>query len=412
MQKSVAFYTLGCKVNQAESRRLTDALRDDGWQEVDSRECASVYVVNSCAVTAESARKTRQAVRRFKKNNPEATIALIGCMPSITPNLGEKLPEADIILPQAEKDTLPQKLRELAMHTKENPPLPTAYSRSPAVRAAVKIQDGCDRFCSYCVIPLARGKAKSVPVEEILDECKSLLARGVREIILTGINLCSWGKEFGLDIGDIACQVGNLDGLLRLRLGSLEPDLLSRELLIKLSDTEKLCPHFHLSLQSGSDSVLKRMNRRYDTAHYRELCQMLRTIFPNPTITTDIITGFPGETEDEFAQSLAFAREIAFADVHVFPYSPRNGTKAAAMPGQLPKSLKEARAKLMIAETQKIRKAYLASQADKTMEVLIEEQDAEGFWRGYSVNYLPVRFKGEGAVGQLRILDTGYRLQG
>ena len=492
---TAAFYTLGCKVNQAETRRLAEALRGRGWQIVDHKNQASVYVINSCAVTAESARKTRQAVRRFKKNSPEAKIALIGCMPSVADNLGEELPEADIILRQEEKDSLPEALDSLCREKDES-----CLMRSSSVtdllpgdarRAAVKIQDGCDRFCSYCVIPLARGRARSVPAEEVLSECRSLLAGGVREIILTGINLCAWGREEliinneeliinneqpinsnrqetnggeelikrkekptagngklriekkiltdakekstegdglliidkkqltgdnkqlifsneGLTVADILYTVNKLPGLLRLRLGSLEPDLLTYELLEKLVRIKKLCPHFHLSLQSGSDGVLRRMNRRYSTARFAEICANIRALFPDCTITTDIIAGFPGETDAEFAETLAFAREIAFEKVHVFPYSARPGTRAAEMPGQLPRAVKERRARELIRAMDEIRQAFLRAQIGKTVELLPEETDAKGYMRGYTGNYIPTRVKHEPfPAGLVKVEITG-----
>ena len=402
---TAAFYTLGCKVNQAETRRLAEALHKRGWQIANSRESADVYIINSCTVTAESARKTRQAVRRFKKNNPQAKVALIGCMPSVADNLGEQLPEADIILRQDEKDALPDVLHQLVGERRAVPS--QRHAPIKAIRQAVKIQDGCDRFCSYCVIPLARGRARSVPLDEVLNECRLLLDSGTREIILTGINLGSWGAE-QFTIADAVQAVSELPELLRLRLGSLEPDLLTHELLEKLAQVEKLCPHFHISLQSGSDSVLQRMNRQYSSAQFAELCTNIRKLFLDCTITTDIITGFPGETYEEFAETLAFAQEIMFEKTHVFPYSARPGTRAAEMPNQLSRAVKEQRARELIKTMDEIRQSFLRSQVGKTLEIMPEEIDTNGFVRGYTANYIPVRSAAPALPnGLVNVLITG-----
>ncbi|MDR1409114.1 MAG: tRNA (N(6)-L-threonylcarbamoyladenosine(37)-C(2))-methylthiotransferase MtaB [Oscillospiraceae bacterium] len=385
---SAAFYTLGCKVNQAETRRLADLLRARGWHIFDSNTHADVYIINSCAVTAESARKTRQAVRRFKKNNPDATVALIGCVPSVANNLGEELPEADLIVPQAEKDRLPEFLEQIIIPKN---PIPNIQTPCTGIRAAVKIQDGCNSFCSYCVIPLARGRACSVPLNQALDECRTLINGGAREIILTGINLSTWGREFGQTLADAVRAVSALPHLLHLRLGSLEPDLLTPAVLQELTTINNLCPHFHISLQSGSDSVLRRMNRRYASAEFAALCQNLRRFFPGCTITTDIIVGFPGETLSEFEETFSFAQQIAFEKAHIFPYSARPGTRAAAMPNQLPRIEKERRAHLLLDAMSEIRHKFFLTKIGKTLTILPEKQDREGFVHGYTANYIPVR---------------------
>ncbi|MDR3344230.1 MAG: tRNA (N(6)-L-threonylcarbamoyladenosine(37)-C(2))-methylthiotransferase MtaB [Oscillospiraceae bacterium] len=401
---TAAFYTLGCKVNQAETRRLADALRARGWRIAAPEDGAGVYIINSCAVTAESARKTRQAVRRFKKADPEATIVLIGCLPSVAEKLAETLPEADIILRQDEKEHLADVLSQLTINNEKSTPI-DEESTLVGVRAAVKIQDGCDRFCSYCVIPLARGRARSVPQDAVLDECRGLITRGARELILTGINLCAWGKERGETLAAAARAAADLPGLVRLRLGSLEPDLLTAGLAAELAEIDKLCPQFHISLQSGSDAVLRRMNRRYNTAEFAALCENLRRLFPGCTLTTDIIAGFPAETDAEFAETLAFARKMAFEKAHIFPYSARQGTRAAEMAGQLPRAEKELRARALIAAMGEIRRDFLRAQIGKTLTILPEERDREGFLRGCTANYIPVRV---GAVSAVRPIPPRF----
>ncbi|MDR1806099.1 MAG: tRNA (N(6)-L-threonylcarbamoyladenosine(37)-C(2))-methylthiotransferase MtaB [Clostridium sp.] len=388
MEKVAAFYTLGCKVNQAETRRLAELLRLRGWSIVHHNDAAAVYVVNSCAVTAESARKTRQAVRRLKKNNPRALVALVGCMPSVAESLGESLPEAEIVLKQEEKDKLIPLLEGLAAQAQAFPDGSKGYS-APVERCPVKIQDGCDRFCSYCVIPHARGRARSLPFEDILDECRTLTEGGARELVLTGINLACY-QHGGKGLAELAAEIASLPKLLRLRLGSLEPDLLTSSLLCSLAKTEKLCPQFHISLQSGSDSVLRRMNRRYDREGFIQLCTELRERFADCSLTTDIIVGFPGESERDFDYSLELVRQIRFEKVHVFPYSPRPGTPAAVMEGQIPKGEKERRARLLIEAAGQIRSEFLRKQIGKTVSILPEEESG-GLVRGYTASYTPVR---------------------
>ncbi|MDR0884427.1 MAG: tRNA (N(6)-L-threonylcarbamoyladenosine(37)-C(2))-methylthiotransferase MtaB [Oscillospiraceae bacterium] len=405
---SATFTTLGCKVNQAETRRLADALRARGWHIAESGAASDVAIINSCAVTAESVRKTRQAVRRHKKQHPNALVVLCGCMVTVSENLREALPEADIFLTQEEKETLPDVLHRALKIPAQIPPIAPPIPRTTSVRASVKIQDGCDRFCSYCVIPHARGRAKSTLLDDVLTECRALLTGDTKELVLTGINLSTWGQEWGLTLVDVARAVGALPGLLRLRLGSLEPYLLTDTVCTQLAEIPALCPHFHISLQSGSDKILHAMNRHYSAAQYAALCATLRQRVPGCSITTDILTGFPGETQDDFAETMQFAMNIAFEKVHIFPFSARPGTRAFTLPDPLPRAEKERRARELGAAMRGIRQQYLQSNVGQTVEILVEERDGEGFLCGYTPNYTAVRARGDADIGTLQnVVITG-----
>lgn len=396
-----AIYTLGCKVNQYESQAMTESLQRNGYEIVDHHADADVYIVNSCTVTAESDRKTRQAVRRLKRNHPDAVVALCGCMPQAFPAAASALDEADIVIGNKGKDAIADALncyfRDNIRYVSIQPQQDgEAFSGNrissyrERTRANIKIEDGCNRFCAYCIIPHARGRVRSKPLADIQTECETLARNGFLEIVFVGINLSAYGSDCGKTLCDAAALAASFPSILRVRLGSLEPDHLSADFIAGLSQIPKLCPQFHISLQSGCDRTLARMNRHYNTQEYRRLCNQLRADFPDCTLTTDIMVGFPGETDADFAVSLAFVREIGFEKVHIFPYSPRGGTKAATMPGQIPRSVKEARCRKLAAATQEIREAYLQSQVGKILHVLPEEFHADGTMRGYTANYTPV----------------------
>ena len=405
----VAFYTLGCKVNQYESQSLGELLTRHGFEIVGKDESADVYIINSCTVTAESDRKTRQAVRRFKRSNPNSIVVLTGCMPQAYPEESEKLSEADIIIGNKNNGELPEIIEEflrdrarkikMSMHEKDEKFSACSISSfDERTRAYVKIQDGCNRFCSYCIIPTSRGRVRSKPLSELREELCELSKAGYKEIVLVGINLSSYGRDIGAqfyEAVELACSV---DGIERIRLGSLEPDHLTDEVLERLSKCKKLCPQFHISLQSGCDKTLKRMNRHYTAEEYRELCQSLRSKFNDCVLTTDVMVGFCGETDEDFEESLRFVKEIGFEKVHVFPYSVRKGTKAEKMDGHLQKSVKEKRAATMIEECEKIRKDFLKKQVGKTVNVLFESKEKDGFVLGHTANYIPVKVKAEKAL--------------
>ena len=417
----VKFVTLGCKVNQVESEAMREALLAAGFQEAAGGETADVVVVNSCTVTATSDQKARQALRREKKRNPGAVAVLTGCWPQAFPQEAQEFLEADVVLGTARRgDLVPrlleylstkQRVVDIAPHQKgekfEKLSISAMHGRT---RAFVKIEDGCDRFCSYCIIPYARGRVRSKPLEDIREEAARLGEAGYKEVVLTGINLPAYGKDLGGDLCDAVEAACAAPGILRVRLGSLEPEQLTPPVIARLAAQEKLCPQFHLSLQSGCDDTLRRMNRHYTTAEYRQIVGDLRKAFPNCAVTTDIMVGFAGETEEEFAKSLAFAKEIAFAKVHVFAYSRRPGTRAYDMPGQVPNREKERRSREMIAATLETQRAFFAAQTGRVEEVLFEQERDRNVYEGYTRNYTPVRVASaaplQGQVRQVRLTQA------
>lgn len=399
-----AFYTLGCKVNQYESQAMAQNLERHGFVICDASEEADVYVINSCTVTAESDRKTRQSVRRFKKLHPDSLVLLTGCMPQAFPRAGEELESADIVIGNKSNhlihDYIMQYIngsgRIVAVDEHKSGEAFTGDKISSfreRTRANVKIEDGCNRFCSYCIIPYARGRVRSKPIEELKAEIAELEKNGFCEIVLVGINLSAYGTDNGSCLAEAVEAAAAFEGIKRIRLGSLEPDHITDEVIARLAAVEKFCPQFHISLQSGCDKTLKKMNRHYTAEEYRELCKKLRSTFDGATLTTDVMVGFPDETAEDFEQSLAFVKEIGFEKVHVFPYSRRDGTPAARMANQVENAEKTRRAAIMTEETENIRKTFLLSQVGKVLEVLPEEFN-NGFMQGYTANYTPVRIIG------------------
>ena len=393
--------TLGCKVNQYESEAMLEALLAGGFQEAAPGEQADVVVINSCTVTAQSDQKVRQALRRARKENPGAVAVLTGCMPQAFPEEAAALEEADVVLGNARRgDLLPRVLEYLSSKQRIVDIVPhergEAFERMAVsafhgrTRAFLKIQDGCDRFCSYCIIPYARGRVRSKPLEDLRAEVTALGEAGYREVVLTGINLPAYGKELGLHLCDAVEAACAVPEIRRVRLGSLEPEQLTPKVIARMAGEEKLCPQFHLSLQSGCDGTLKRMNRHYTAEEYRQIVRNLREAFPRCAVTTDIMVGFPGETEEEFQASLAFAREIAFSKAHVFAYSRRPGTRAYDMPGQVPNRVKEERSRRMIQAAGETQQAFLRAQTGRVEEVLFEQRRAQGLWEGYTRNYTHV----------------------
>lgn len=400
-----AFHTLGCKVNQYESQAMAQSLEKQGFVITDTSDDADVYIINSCTVTAESDRKTRQAVRKFKKLHPESIVVLTGCMPQAFPEYGEKLDEADIVIGNKSNKMLGEYIMQyingsgrifaVDLHkTGDYFTGDTISSFRERTRASVKIEDGCNRFCSYCIIPYARGRVRSKPLDELKAEIAALEKNGFSEIVLVGINLSAYGMGTNKNIVDAVRLAASFDGIKRVRLGSLEPDHITDEIIEGLSKIPEFCPQFHISLQSGCDSTLKRMNRHYDSDEYFKLCQKLRNAFTDTALTTDVMVGFPGETVEDFDASLKFVERVGFEKVHVFPYSIRPGTPAAKMPDQIEKSEKERRAAIMSTAAEKIRRDFLKSQIGKTLDVLVEEYH-DGFVQGYTANYTPVKIRCE-----------------
>ncbi|MBC2870459.1 tRNA (N(6)-L-threonylcarbamoyladenosine(37)-C(2))-methylthiotransferase MtaB [Bittarella massiliensis] len=409
----VSFYTLGCKVNQYETQAIAAQFQKVGFELAGPEEKADVFVVNSCTVTATGDKKTRNRLARFRRENPDAVVVLTGCFPQAFPEKAKALPGIDVVTGAGNKNRLVEltlraisersRIVEIAEHTPgEGFEEMQVQDFGEHTRAFVKIQDGCDHYCSYCIIPTARGRVRSKPLEAIRRELSVLAQNGYKEVVLVGINLPCYGKDLGLRLIDAAECACSVEGIERVRLGSLEPELLTDEDMMRLAAQPKFCPQFHLSLQSGCDAILRQMNRHYTTEEYLEIVRFIRNHFENPSITTDIIVGFPGESEEHFLQSLAFVREVGFARVHCFPYSRREGTRAAALPDQLPARVKEERNRRLAAEAERCKAAFLKEQVGRTEEVLLERQREDGSFEGYTKNYTPVRIKGEGlAPGQI-----------
>lgn len=399
----VATITLGCKVNQYETQAMLNQLLQGGFSVCKEQKDADIVLLNSCTVTSTSDHKVAQTLHRARRENPDAIIVLTGCMPQAFPEEAREMTEADIVLGNSNRSALlghilnylasKQRIIDIVPHEKgakfESMAVDHFHERT---RAFLKIQDGCNRFCTFCIIPHARGRVRSKPLADLVHEVEQLAANGYREVVLTGINLSCYGQDLNLHLCDAVEAVCAVSGIARVRLGSLEPEQLSADVITRLSQQEKLCPQFHLSLQSGCDTTLSRMHRHYTTAEYREIVQNLRNTFPNTAVTTDIMVGFPGETEAEFAQSLAFAKEIGFARVHVFSYSQRPGTQAFDAPNQIEKNVKEARHRQMSAVTEASKQAFFAAQCGTIQQVLAERETAPGQFEGYTANYTPVKF--------------------
>lgn len=397
----IALTTVGCKVNQYETEVLTEIFRKKGYEIVPADQEADVYLLNSCTVTSTGDQKTRQLLRRMKKGNPAAVAVLTGCFPQAFPEAAVKIPEADVITGELNRGRIPE-LVEQALRTGERIVDIPQHQRGEAfepmqvtglgsrTRAYVKIEDGCERYCSYCIIPKARGPIRSKPMADIRAELEELAEGGYKEVVLVGINLSSYGKEIGLRLIDAVKLACSIPGIKRVRLGSLEPELLSDEDIAEMAELPNFCPQFHLALQSGCDNTLRSMNRHYDTAEYARIVRAIRASFDMPAMTTDVMVGFPGETEEDFAASVAFVREIGFAKVHVFAYSRREGTPAARRPDQVPEQVKSARSRAMIAATNETRTAFLDRMVGQVEKVLIESTHSPLGYEGCTANYTPV----------------------
>ena len=416
---NVTFRTLGCKVNQYETEVMRKFFIENGFKNTENS-YADVVVINSCTVTAESDRKTRQLVRKCRRENPDSVIVLTGCMAQAFPADAEALTEADIVIGNKEPSAIiekvkyflinKQKIIEVTAHTQsEKYNTPPANNFNERTRAYMKIEDGCDRFCSYCIIPKARGWVRSRPLDEIKTEAQELAKNGFKEIVLVGINLSAYGKNECFNLCDAVETVCSVDGIDRVRLGSLEPDHITDEMLMRFKKQEKFCPQFHLSLQSGCDKTLKRMNRHYDSAFYYDLISRIRKLFDDAAITTDIMVGFAGETDDEFKKSLAFAEKVGFAKSHVFIYSRRNGTVAAALKSQIKPEIQQERSRQMIVLTAKTEHDFLNSLVGKIFPVLFETH-TDDLNEGYTANYSRVFVKNKhnfnGQIKNVKILKA------
>ncbi len=407
---NIIFQTLGCKVNQYETEAMREALLNMGHTSNKDAPIDAV-IINSCTVTAESDRKTRQLLRRMRREHPNAVIALTGCMVQAFPDKSQALEEADIIIGNRDIlkviDTINNykntRIFEINEHKNGDTYNTIGLSHfNERTRAFMKIEDGCDRFCTYCIIPFARGRVRSRAVDDIKAEAERLAKNGFCEIVLVGINLTSYGKGENFNLCDAVDAVCEVEGIKRVRLGSLEPDHITDEMLSRFKKQPKFCPQFHLSLQSGCDDTLKRMNRHYDSAFYEDLVNRIRLTFENAAITTDIMVGFAGETEDEFNQSLAFAKKICFARAHIFAYSRRSGTVAAGLKSQVNNAEKQKRARLMAQATKQTETDFLTRQIGGTYPVLFESQDND-IAEGYTPNYTRVVVNtAESLTGQIK----------
>lgn len=395
--------TQGCKVNHCDSELISQCMISRGYSAAVDEEAPDIIIVNSCTVTQNSDKKGSRMISKLKRDYPEAVIVLTGCYPQAFPDEAEKNGNADIIVGNAAKEDIPELVEEYLRSGKAGFVCkshsrvfdePAAIFHSKNTRAYIKIEDGCDQFCSYCIIPKARGRVRSKTLERIAAEARFHAEDGHKEIVLTGINLSCYGVDMGLSLYDAIRTAADEPLIERVRLSSLEPELFTDELIEKMAGVDKLCPHFHLSLQSGCSATLKRMNRRYSAEEYRETVDRLRKAFPDCGITTDVMVGFVGETDEEFAQSAEFVRSIGFAKVHVFTYSVRPGTRAAEMDGQAADKIKEHRYRVMNGIAESAKSEFWRRSVGTVHKVLIERQTSPDFINGYTENYIPVRIYG------------------
>ncbi len=427
------FITLGCKTNQYESNAMEQSFKKDGIEilPVDSDEAADICVVNTCSVTNVAERKSRQMLRREKQQNPEAIVVACGCYVQVAQKEVEAMPEVDIVIGINEKNHLLEIVKEFIANRNEKSRVSDVMHKqgfedfgtttyTELNRAVIKIQDGCDRFCTYCIIPYARGKVRSRNPHSILKEIEEIAKTGIKEVVLTGIHIASYGKDFSKEDGeqyrndfgysadypefdpredltsgafrliDLVEQMNKIESIERIRLGSIEPKWITEEVIDRLAKCEKVCDHFHLSLQSGCDETLERMKRRYTTEDFRNSVTLLRKAFPKVALTTDIIVGFPGETDEEFEKTYKFLDEIKFYKMHIFKYSPRRGTVAEKLPNQVDGSIKEERSRRLIEMSDKNENEYNEELVGKTIDVLFEEREGK-YFKGHSTNYVSVK---------------------
>ena len=424
--KKVSFYTLGCKVNQYETNAMAQKFKEAKYEIVDmNNDISDICIVNTCTVTNMSDRKSRHSLRRVKEKNPNAIIVAVGCYAQVAKNDLEKMPEIDIVLGNEEKVNIVQyverfmadrdkiiEIEDIASKKEFEDMGQITYTEK--TRAFIKIQDGCNQFCSYCIIPYARGRVRSRNADSIIKEITQIAQNGIKEVVITGIHVASYGRDFGNENGliELLEKINKIEGIKRIRLGSLEPPIITEDFMQRLIKLEKICHHFHLSLQSGCDEILKRMNRKYTTTEVYEIIERLRRYYNDVMITTDIIVGFPGETEEEFETTYQFLKKVKLYKMHVFQYSPRKGTRAAVMPNQIDGKLKEQRSKILIELSNENQKMYNEQLVGKEVEVLFEDKEIEDgkmYFRGHTQNYILVKYKTdenlENTIKNIKILD-------
>ena len=398
-KRKVAFLTLGCKVNQYETNAMSEKFIKSGYEIIENYQEADLCIINTCSVTNMSDRKSRQMIRKVKEKNEQVIIIVTGCYAQVAKQEIEKMPEVDIVLGNNEKKNIVEYVEEFIAEKNKKVEVEDAFepiefadfgtiTYTEKTRASIKVQDGCDRFCSYCIIPYARGRVRSRKPQSVLNEIKAVATKGIKEVVITGIHIASYGKDFKEEykLIDLLEEINKIDGIERIRLGSIEPTLITEEFISRLLKLEKICHHFHLSLQSACNETLKRMNRRYTIEEFKQVVERLRNAYEDAILTTDIIVGFPGETEQEFNKTYEELKKIKFYKMHVFPYSIRKGTKAAEMVNQIESEEKERRSKILIQLSNQNELEYNKNYIGKTVEVLIEENS-----KGHTANYILVK---------------------
>ena len=403
----VAFLTLGCKVNQYETNGMIQQFQERGYEITEFEDVADIYIINTCTVTNMSDRKSRQFLRQAKKNNSDSIVVAVGCYVQVSKDELEALPEIDLALGTNDKTQIVDYIEKYIEEKTKKETLDNilydakfedfgTVTYTEKTRAVIKVQDGCDRFCSYCIIPFARGKIRSRKPESVIEEITEISKNGIKEVVITGIHVASYGRDFENDyrLIDLLEEINQIDGIERIRIGSIEPLLITEEFMERFIKLEKVCHHFHLSLQSGCTETLKRMNRRYTAGEFEVIVDRIRKYYNDAILTTDIIVGFPDESEEEFKTTYEYLKRINFYKMHVFKYSPRKGTKAAEMKNQIPGDVKELRSKKLLELSDNNEIAYLDSYIGKEVEVLFEEFDGK-FYKGHTANYIMVKVKSE-----------------
>lgn len=404
--KKVALYTLGCRVNQYETEAMAETFIKKGYEAVDFEDYADVYVINTCTVTNMGDRKSRQMIRKAKRKNPDSVIAVAGCYAQVSPDEAAAIEGVDVVVGTSDKGRIADlveeyeknkkkiKMVENIMNVREFEELQIDEYQD-RTRAFLKIQDGCDRYCSYCLIPFARGPVRSRKPENIINEVVKLADKGFKEVILSGIHVASYGKDIGdVTLLDVIKGINEIDGIERIRIGSVDPTFFTEKVIKEIAKIEKLCPHFHLSLQSGCNETLKRMNRHYTSEEYKSTVEGLRQAFPDVSITTDVIVGFPGETDEEFKSTYEFLKDIRLSKMHIFKYSPRKGTRAAQYKEQVPPEVKEQRSKILLELDSELERIFIEKFVSRKMDVLFEEMNGE-ISNGYTKNYIKVSVNSE-----------------
>ena len=410
--KKVAFYTLGCKVNQYETEAMLELFEKEGYEKAETEDYADVYVINTCTVTHMSDRKSRQYIRRMKKKNPDAIIAVVGCYSQVSPEEILSIDEVNLVMGTNDRKKIVEEVKKIdasrKVSTVDDIMKVKAFEEieinktNGKTRAFMKIQDGCDRYCSYCIIPYARGRVRSRDLESIVKEVENLASNGYKEVVLTGIHVASYGKDIkdsDIKLLDVIKQINDIEGIERIRLSSVEPILFTDEFVEAVSTMDKVCPHYHLSLQSGCDETLKRMKRRYTTEEYKAIVDRLRAAIPNVSITTDVIVGFPGETNEEFDKTYEFLKDIELTHMHVFKYSPRKGTPAATMENQVDPSTKHDRSEKLLQLNEENFNKFGQKMLDKEFNVLFEQKVGDNKYEGLT-NYVKVIVESDNDISE------------